>query len=305
MSVILRASKVPQSLVDTLSLGNDIIDLNDFTPEREKEVEIILASGESIVKAALINRLPNLRLITVFGVGYDGVDIHAARQRDISVTNTPDILTEDVADLAIALMLSVARRINGAQRFIERGDWQGGAFPPAIKVTGKRLGIVGFGRIGRAVAQRAEGFSMQVGCYNRSDPQSQSVTYYPSLMSLAQNSDFLIVCASGGETSRHLINQDVLNALGPKGILINVARGSVVDEDELIQAIKTEQIAGAGLDVFANEPLVPNSLFNRDNVVLTPHIGSATSSTRAAMAKLVMDNISAYQAGHPLLTPVV
>ncbi|WP_058972732.1 2-hydroxyacid dehydrogenase [Type-D symbiont of Plautia stali] len=304
MPLILRVNKVPQTLVDQLALSNSVIELVDLQPPDEQTIDIVLASGESIVDDELISRLPNLKLIAVFGVGYDGVDIHAARQRGIFVTNTPDILTADVADLAIALMLNVARRINAAQQYIERGGWHEGSFPPAFKVSGARLGIVGFGRIGRAVAQRAQGFAMKINYYARSDHQSQDATYYPSLVSLAENSDVLIICASGGKESRHLINREVLAALGAEGIVINVARGSVIDEAALVEAIDTESIGGAGLDVFADEPNVPQALLNRDNVVVTPHIGSATHATRAAMAKLVLDNISAYQSGSPLLTPI-
>ncbi|ORM68318.1 2-hydroxyacid dehydrogenase [Pantoea rwandensis] len=305
MSVILRANKVPQTLVDALSTENEVIGLEMLSPENAHEIEIILASGESIVDDVLINTLTSLRLIAVFGVGYDGIDIRAAQQRDISVTNTPDILTDDVADLAIGLMLSVARRINDAQRFIERGDWQNGSYPPAVKISGKRLGIVGFGRIGRAVARRAQGFSMQISYYSRSQSAAEGVTYSPSLVTLAENSDVLMVCASGGKESHHLINKEVLDALGPDGIIINVARGSVIDEGALLEAINTHRIGGAGLDVFADEPHAPQAFYHRDNVVITPHIGSATQATRAAMAKLVMDNIAAFQAGQPLLTPVI
>lgn len=305
MSLILRANKVPQALVDGLSADNEIIALDRLQPEKYHEIEIILASGESIVDDALINNLPHVRLIAVFGVGYDGIDIYAAQQRHISVTNTPDILTDDVADLAIGLMLSVARRINDAQRFIERGSWQNGSYPPAVKISGRRLGIVGFGRIGRAVARRAQGFDMQIGYYSRSQSAVEGVTYFPSLVSLAENSDVLMVCASGGKESHQLINKEVLDALGQDGIIINVARGSVIDEAALSEAINMNHIGGAGLDVFADEPHVPQAFYQRENVVITPHIGSATQATRAAMAKLVMDNIAAFQAGQPLLTPII
>ncbi|MGK3126319.1 2-hydroxyacid dehydrogenase [Candidatus Pantoea formicae] len=305
MSVILCANKVPLTLVNALSVKNDVIALDILSPENAHKVEIILASGESTVDDVLIEKLPSLRLIAVFGVGYDGIDIHAAKQRDITVTNTPDILTDDVADLAIGLMLSVARRINDAQRFIERGDWQTGSYPPAVKISGRRLGIVGFGRIGRAVALRAKGFSMQIGYYSRSQSAVEGVTCYPSLASLAEKSDVLMVCASGGKESHHLINKEVLDALGPDGIIINVARGSVIDEAALLEAINMQRIGGAGLDVFADEPHVPQEFYQRNNVVITPHIGSATQATRDAMARLVMDNIAAFQASQPLLTPVI
>ena len=308
MSVILRVDKVPQVLADELALAHTLYEYSKLSAEQLQaiagEVQVILASGESKVEAALINQLPQLKLIAVFGVGYDGVDIRAAAQKGVRVTNTPDILTDDVADLGIALMLNVSRRITGAQKFIERGGWQSGAYPQSTKVSGGRLGIVGFGRIGRAVAKRAQGFAMRIACFDRNPVESSEVTYYPDLLALAKNSDVLMVCASAGKESQKLINHDVLAALGPQGILINIARGSVVDEEALAEALTLGTIGGAGLDVFANEPQVPQALLNRDDVVVTPHIGSATRATRAAMAQLVIDNITAFYAGKPLLTPV-
>ena len=308
MSVILRVDKVPQVLADALAQTHTLYEYSQLSAEQLQaiieDVQVILASGESKVEAALINQLPELKLIAVFGVGYDGVDIRAAKARGIEVTNTPDILTDDVADLGIALMLNVSRRINGAQKFIERGDWLSGVYPQSTKVSGGRLGIVGFGRIGRAVAKRAQGFSMKISCFDRNPVENSEITYYPSLQELAKNSDILMVCASAGAETLKLINRDVLTALGPEGILINIARGSVVDEEALVEAISQGTLGGAGLDVFANEPHVPAALLNRDNVVVTPHIGSATRATRAAMAKLVMDNIAAFYAGEALLTPV-
>ncbi|MBS0847158.1 2-hydroxyacid dehydrogenase [Citrobacter sp. JGM124] len=308
MSVILRVDKVPQVLADALAQTHTLYEYSQLSAEQLQaiieDVQVILASGESKVEAALINQLPELKLIAVFGVGYDGVDIRAAKARGVEVTNTPDILTDDVADLGIALMLNVSRRINGAQKFIERGDWLSGVYPQSTKVSGGRLGIVGFGRIGRAVAKRAQGFSMKISCFDRNPVENSEITYYPSLQELAKNSDILMVCASAGAETLKLINRDVLTALGPEGILINIARGSVVDEEALVEAISQGTLGGAGLDVFANEPHVPAALLNRDNVVVTPHIGSATRATRAAMAKLVMDNIAAFYAGEALLTPV-
>lgn len=308
MSVILRVDKVPQVLADELALAHTLYEYSKLSAEQLQaiagEVQVILASGESKVEAALINQLPQLKLIAVFGVGYDGVDIRAAAQKGVQVTNTPDILTDDVADLGIALMLNVSRRITGAQKFIERGGWQSGAYPQSTKVSGGRLGIVGFGRIGRAVAKRAQGFAMRIACFDRNPVESSEVTYYSDLLELAKNSDVLMVCASAGKESQKLINHDVLAALGPQGILINIARGSVVDEEALAEALTLGTIGGAGLDVFANEPQVPQALLNRDDVVVTPHIGSATRATRAAMAQLVIDNITAFYAGKPLLTPV-
>ena len=308
MSVILRADKVPQVLADELALTHTLYEYSTLSAEQLRaiagEVQVILASGESKVDASLINQLPELKLIAVFGVGYDGVDTRAAAAKNVQVTNTPDILTDDVADLGIALMLNVSRRITGAQKFIERGDWLSGAYPQSTKVSGGRLGIVGFGRIGRAVAKRAQGFSMQISCFDRYPVENSEVTFYPDLLELAKNCDVLMVCASAGEETRKMINREVLAALGSKGILINIARGSVVDEEALVEAVTQGVIGGAGLDVFASEPHVPSALLNRDDVVVTPHIGSATRATRAAMAQLVIANITAFYAGNALLTPI-
>ncbi|POT55700.1 2-hydroxyacid dehydrogenase [Citrobacter amalonaticus] len=308
MPVILRVDKVPQVLAEALAHEHTVYEYSKLSAKALSdiagEIQVILASGESTVTASLINQLPELKLIAVFGVGYDGVDIHAAFERNVQVTNTPDILTDDVADLGIALMLNVSRKINGAQKFIERGNWLSGSYPPSTKVSGGRLGIVGFGRIGRAVASRAKGFAMSIACFDKNPVDSHEVAYYDNLLELAKNSDVLMVCASAGKESHKLINHDVLSALGAKGILINIARGSVVDEEALVEAITQGTIGGAGLDVFANEPHIPQALLDRDEVVVTPHIGSATQATRAAMAKLVMDNIAAFYASQALLTPV-
>ena len=308
MPTILRVEKVPQGLAEELARSHTLYEYSKLSPTQlaniSGEIEVILASGESKVEASLINQLPALKLIAVFGVGYDGVDIQAAFARNIQVTNTPDILTDDVADLAMALMLNASRKITAAQKFIEQGGWQKEAYPLASKVSGKRLGIVGYGRIGRAITQRAQGFNMPIACFDRKLVEIDGIHYYSNLVELAKNSDVLMVCASAGNSSQKLINKEVLAALGADGILINIARGSVVDEKALVDAITQGTLGGAGLDVFANEPNIPQALLNRDNVVVTPHIGSATHTTRAAMAKLVLDNIGAFYAGTPLLTPV-
>ncbi len=305
---ILRVDKVPDILAERLSLDYTVYEYQKLGAEALNaiagEIEVILASGESKVDATLINQLPRLKLIAVFGVGYDGVDTRAAFARNIQVTNTPNILTDDVADLGIALMLAVSRQLVGAQKFIESGDWQTGNYPQTRKVSGSRLGIVGFGRIGQAVANRATGFAMQIAYFDKYPNENSGFTYYPDLIELAGNSDVLMVCASGGTDSAKLINSDVLAALGDKGVLVNIARGSIVDEHALVDALIHNVIAGAGLDVFADEPHVSRELLNRDNVVVTPHIGSATRATRAAMATLVIDNIAAFYADAPLLTPV-
>ncbi|WJF89426.1 2-hydroxyacid dehydrogenase [Paraburkholderia bonniea] len=264
----------------------------------------IAANGESSVTRALIARLPALEIIAVFGVGYDGIDVEAAREHAVHVTHTPDVLTDDVADFAIALLLATARRVVSADRFVRRGQWPAGQYPLSTRVSGKRLGIVGLGRIGQAIAQRAAAFGMHLAYTGRSRKTDVSYAWFPDPQTLAANVDFLVVCAYGGPTTRALIDARVLQALGPNGLLINVARGSVIDETALVNALRENTIGGAGLDVFCHEPQVPAALFDLDNVVLTPHMASGTASTRQAMADLTFDNLDAHFSGRPLPTPV-
>ena len=266
-------------------------------------IRAICGGGESKVPRELLDQLPALELISVFGVGYDGIDLAAARERGVQVTNTPDVLTDDVADLGVALLLSLARRIPQADRFVRAGLWPAGPMPLARKASGSRLGIVGLGRIGQAIARRAEGFGMQIA-YTARGAKPVPYRYYPTPSTLAAAVDFLVVITPGGEATRGLINANVLAALGPQGYLINVARGSVVDQEALIEALQTGMIAGAALDVYADEPHVPAELLALDNVVLTPHMASATWQTRQAMADLALGNLQAHFAGRPLLTPV-
>ena len=264
----------------------------------------VAASGESKVPASLIAQLPALEIISVFGVGYDGVDVAAARARGIPVTNTPDVLTEDVADLGVALMLSIARRIPQADKFVRSGQWVNGPLPLARKVHGARLGIVGLGRIGQAIARRAEAFGMRIAYTTRTRNTDSAYPWYPSAEALAREVDFLIVITPGGAATRGLIDARVLAALGSQGYLINVARGSVVDQGALVHAVTTGVIAGAALDVFEDEPNVPAELRAHENVVLTPHMASGTWETRRAMAALAFGNLQAHFSGQPLLTPL-
>ena len=268
------------------------------------KIRAIAASGESKVSAELIASLPALEVISVMGVGYDGIDVAAAKAKGVMVTHTPDVLNDDVADLAIALMLAVARQVARSDRFVRAGEWPQGPLALGRKVSGGRIGIVGMGRIGQAIARRAAAFGMQIAYTARSAKPELPLTYYPSAATLAANSDFLVVITPGGAATRKLIDAEVLNALGKDGYLINVARGSVVDQSALIVALQAGTIAGAGLDVFEAEPEVPSALREMENVVLTSHIGSATTQTRRAMADLTFDNLEAHFAGKPLLTPV-
>jgi lactate dehydrogenase-like 2-hydroxyacid dehydrogenase len=244
--------------------------------------------------AATIDALPALKVISSFGVGLDKIDLGAAARRGIPVGYTPDVLNDCVADTAFTLLLDVARRASEADRFVRRGDWLKDKFPLATRASGKKLGIVGLGRIGRTIAKRASGFDMDIRYHNRRPVEGVSYGYEASLLALARWADFLVVAAAGGAESAKLISAEVLQALGPKGFLINIARGTVVDEAALIQALQDKTIAGAGLDVFVDEPRVPEALFALDNVVLLPHVASATHETRQAMAALVLENLKAY-----------
>jgi hydroxypyruvate reductase len=267
-------------------------------------IRAFAGGGESKIGAALIAKLPALEVISIMGVGYDGVDVAAAKARGIMVTHTPDVLNDDVADLALGLMLCAARQLPAADRFVRAGDWDKGAMPLQRKMSGARLGLVGIGRIGQAIAQRALGFSMSVAYTARSRRDELPYAYYPTPTELAVHSDFLVVITPGGAATRKLIDRNVLQALGNKGILVNVSRGSVVDEAALVESLEQGIIGGAALDVFESEPKVPQRLKDLPHVVLTPHVGSATGQTRQAMADLAMRNLLAHFAGQPLATPV-
>lgn len=262
----------------------------------------LITSGLDGAPAALIDRMPKLEIIAVNSVGYDLVAMDRALARRIPVTHTPDVLTDDVADLAIGLMIMTSRRLAQADRFVRAGRWTAEKFPVAGKVSGKRLGILGLGRIGRAIAARAEAFGMTIAYTDRAKMETPH-RFLPDLISLAKESDFLMVAASAGPDARHMVNAEVLAALGPEGILINIARGSVVDEAALVAALETGRLGGAGLDVFEHEPNVPVALMGRDDVVLLPHIASSTRETRGRMSQLVIENLEAWFAGKPLVTP--
>jgi lactate dehydrogenase-like 2-hydroxyacid dehydrogenase len=264
----------------------------------------IQASGSSNVGAALIDRLPKLEIISCFGVGYDGIDVAAAKRRSVIVTNTPTVLNDCVADLAMGLLIAGARGIATGDRFVRAGKWLAGNLPLQTRVSGKRLGIVGMGRIGRVIAKRAAGFDMQIAYHARRKVADVPFPYYEKLVDLARASDFLMLILPGGKETHRVVNEEVLRALGPKGLLVNVARGSVVDEAALVKVLQEGALGGAALDVFESEPQTPEALWKMDNVVLIPHLGSATHETRAAMGKLTVDNLAAHFSGKPVLTPV-
>jgi lactate dehydrogenase-like 2-hydroxyacid dehydrogenase len=261
------------------------------------------ASHEALGEA-FFDRFPKLEILASCGVGYDHVDAKAAARRGIVVTNTPDVLTEEVADTAIGLLLSTVRRLPQADAYVRAGKWLKQQFPLTDTLRGKSLGIVGLGRIGIAIARRAEAFGLAVAYHSRSPRPGAPYPYYPTLDGLAEAMDILMVITPGGTATRHLINAKILDALGPKGTLINMSRGSVVDEKELIAALKAGRIASAGLDVFEHEPRVPEELMAMQNVVLFPHVGSASVHTRNGMGNLTVDNLKSWFAGKGPLTPV-
>jgi lactate dehydrogenase-like 2-hydroxyacid dehydrogenase len=264
----------------------------------------IQTNGGLGADAKLIDALPKLEIISCFGVGVDPIDLDAARRRRIIVTNTPEVLNECVADLAMGLTVATLRRIGLGDRFVRAGSWLKGALPLARKVGGKTMGILGYGRIGKAIAKRAEAFGMRIVYHGRKQQAGVAHKYYASLTEMARDCDVLLAICPGGPATRHIVNAEVLKALGPEGTLINVARGSVVDEQALVTALANGTLGAAGLDVFESEPRVPEALFAMDQVVLQPHVASATHETRKAMGDLTVDNLRAHFAGQPALTPV-
>lgn len=275
-----------------------------FLRERGANFEILVTTAPAGADAPLIAALPGLRAVVCRGVGVDAIDLGAARRRNIVVSNTPGVLTGCVADAAVGALIAAARGLCAADRFVRRGDWLRGRFPATTRVHGKRLGIVGLGAIGRAVARRAAGFDLDVRYHNRRPAPDTPYVYEPSLAALARWCDFLMVCCSGGPETRGLISADILSALGPAGYLVNVARGSVVDEPALVAALVERRIAGAALDVHAHEPQVHEALLALDTVVLLPHLASNTRETFAAMEDLVLANLRSFCVEGRLLTPV-
>ncbi len=282
----------------------EISDKEAFLKEYGPLIRGIGTRGDLGASRALIEQLPNLEIIACYGVGTDAIDLDAAKARNIAVTNTPDVLTGDVADLAIGLALATCRRIPAGDNHVREGHWPSGPLPLVNRFHGKKLGICGFGRIGKTVARRAFGFDMDIGYFDiqKSDDQYR---FFSNLEDLAQWSEILIVTLAGGPSTHNLINKKVLHALGPNGFLINVSRGSTVDEAALLEALRTKAIAGAALDVFMNEPNINSEFMTLPNIVLQPHHASGTIETRKEMGQLVRDNLDAHFASRPLLTQVV
>ncbi|WP_380872879.1 hydroxyacid dehydrogenase [Sphingomonas sp. DBB INV C78] len=268
-------------------------------------IEVVVTGGGEGIDAATIDKLPDLKLIAVCAVGYDKVDVAYAHKRGVAVTNTPDVLTDDTADTAIALMYAIYRRVPLYDRYVRDGRWVAEGAPPLTrKLTGQRIGILGLGRIGSAISRRCEPFAGEIAYHSRTPVAGVPYRYAPSARALAASVDILVVATSGGAETARLVDAAVIDALGPKGTLINISRGSVVDEEVLVAALSEGRLGAAGLDVFAHEPHVPEALLAMENVVLLPHQGSATVETRRAMADLVVANVGAFLAGKPLLTPV-
>jgi lactate dehydrogenase-like 2-hydroxyacid dehydrogenase len=279
-------------------------DRDAFLASVADRITAIASTGSRGVDDATMAKLPKLKVIGHFGVGVDSVDVDAAKRRGIAVTNTPDVLTEDVADIALALLLSAVRRVPQGDRYVREGKWLKGPMALTQSVQGKKVGIIGLGRIGKAIAKRCEAFNLKVAYQGRNKQAGVAYPYYADPVSLARAVDIIVVAAPGGDATRSLVNRAVLEALGPEGVIVNIARGSVIDEAAMIEALKSGKLGAAGLDVFDKEPSVPAELLALENVVVQPHVGSATDPTRTAMGQLVIDNLAAHFAGKPLLTPV-
>ncbi len=306
---IVQAEALPRLVTERLAASFTLHRLDEaqdraaFIAETAPVVRGMAVDGAA--DGALIAAYPKLEIICANSVGVDGIDLEAARARGVIVTNTPGVLTECVADLALGLVLATTRRIIEGDRFVRAGRWVESGFPLAWGLEAKVLGIVGMGRIGRAVATRAEAFGMSIAYHGRQAKEDLAYPYYGSAKELAAVSDVLVISCPGGRETRHIIDAPVLEALGPEGFLVNVARGSVVDTGALIEALEQGAIRGAGLDVFEDEPGVPEAFFALENVVLQPHRGSATVETRKAMGDLLVDNLVRHFAGEPVLTAVV
>src|SRR3954454_15950140 len=282
----------------------DAAEQEAFFNEVGPRIRGLATGGHKRVDGALMDRLPRLEVIANFGVGYDTVDAAEAGRRGIVVTNTPDVLTEEVADLAVALMLAAIRQLPQADRYLREGKWLERPFPLTATLRGRKVGILGLGRIGKAIATRLEAFGLEIGYPGRNPQADVSYRYYPTLLDMAKEVDVLMCVAPGGPETKHMVDAEVLRALGREGILVNVGRGTVVDERALIEALRTKAILSAGLDVFEDEPKVPQELIAMDHVVLLPHVGSASVHTRNAMGQLVVDNLTSWFSGKGPLTPV-
>ena len=299
----------------TMSALAELFELHHFTvyplpegtlsPDVKARIRAIATEANRGATRELIASLPKLEIISCFGVGVDGIDLAAARERAIPVTNTPGVMVDECADLAIGMMLASARQIVHADRYVRSGEWLKGPIGLGRSVGGKTVGVVGLGGIGRAIADRAQAFRMKVLWHGPRPKPAIPYKYVPDLVELARHSDFLIVACKGGDETRGLISASVIDALGPQGTLINIARGSVVDEPAMIERLRDGRLGFAALDVFQNAPRIAPDLLKLPNVLLQPHHGSGTVETRTAIGQLMIDNLTAYFAGRKLPTPVI
>ncbi len=307
---LLIMSKMPDYFIDLADANFNTFKLwlqkneDDYLNKIKNDIEAIAVFGGYKITPQLMNSMKNLKLIACYGVGYDAIDIIAAKDLGIRVTNTPTVLNDEVADTAIALMLCVYRQIILADGYARNNKWLNGEFPLTKKFSGTKLGIVGMGRIGSTIAKRAEAFDCEISYHSRTK-KNVKYRYYNNLNLLAKEVDTLCVITPGGKDTEKIINSEVLDNLGNNGVLINVARGSVVDEEALIYYLDNKLILAAGLDVYANEPKIPKRLFDLKNTVLLPHVASATVETRNAMGQLVFDNIKNHFENKNLISPVV
>ncbi|GLK78903.1 2-hydroxyacid dehydrogenase [Methylopila turkensis] len=309
--VLIATGRPPEEALEALERVFDVRrlweapSLDALLADGAGEAEAIASFGKRPVDADLLERLPRIRIVSHFGVGYDSVDAAFAARRGIVVTNTPDVLNEEVADTALGLLITTVREFAAAERWLREGRWSGeGPYRLTSSLRGRTVGVIGMGRIGRAIARRLDAFDLPVVYHSRRPQPDLAYRHYPDLVAMAREVDTLIAILPGGAETKGVINAEVFRALGPDGVLINVARGSVVDEPALIAALRDGVILAAGLDVFAQEPHVPEELIALPNAVLLPHVGSASVATRRAMADLVVANLEAYAAGEPPLTPV-
>jgi lactate dehydrogenase-like 2-hydroxyacid dehydrogenase len=293
-----------QALVQRFTV-HKLHEANDKAALLERSAPNVRAIAGGNVDAALMDALPNLEIIANFGVGYDTIDTAAARARNIRVTNTPGVLNDAVAEMAVGMMIALARRIPHGDRYVREGKWPAGTMGLFSELNGKTAGILGLGRIGKEIATRLQAMKMRVVYHGRRQQANMPFVFYSDLAEMARDSDWLVIVAPGGEGTNGIVSRRVLEALGPEGMLVNVARGTLIDETAMLELLHNGGLAGAALDVFVNEPHVPEGFLALDNVVLAPHQGSATHQTRNAMGALVIANLDAHFAGEPLLSAVV
>jgi lactate dehydrogenase-like 2-hydroxyacid dehydrogenase len=305
---ILQTHKLLQSCEEALAARYTVHKLHEAADR-----DALLASVRDRVRGIaggyvgpeLMDKLPKLEIIANFGVGYDSIDTAAARQRNVRVTNTPNVLNDAVAEITIGLMIALARRIPQADQFVRQGKWPKGNFPLLTELNGKTVGILGLGRIGKEIAMRAQAMRMRVVYHGRHRQPDEPFVYYSDLVDMARDADWLVIIAPGGKGTDKIVSRQVLEALGPEGYVVNMARGTLIDEPAMVELLQSKRLGGAALDVFEKEPQVPEALFGLDNVVLSPHQGSATHQTRNKMGALVVANLDAHFAGEPLLSAVV